>query len=35
MKRSAPENAHIHYEKTLCLIRRMEEFRSWCSPSAW
>ena len=29
MKRSAPKEAHIHYDKTLCFIRRMEEFRSW------
>ena len=31
MKRSAPDSAHIHYDKTLCFIRRMEEFRSWYS----
>lgn len=29
MKRLAPVEAHVHYDKTLCFIRRMEEFRSW------
>jgi hypothetical protein len=31
MKKSAPAEAQIHYDKTLCFIRRMEEFRSWYS----
>jgi hypothetical protein len=30
MKRAAPEEAYVHYDKTLCFIRRMEEFRFWC-----
>jgi hypothetical protein len=31
MKKSARAEAQIHYDKTLCFIRRMEEFRSWYS----
>jgi hypothetical protein len=31
MKRKAPAEAQIHYQKTLCFIRRMEQFRSWYS----
>jgi hypothetical protein len=31
LKKSAPAEAQIHYDKTLCFIRRMEEFRSWYS----
>ena len=31
MKKSAPAEAQVHYDKTLCFIRRMEEFRSWYS----
>jgi hypothetical protein len=29
MKKSAPAEAQMHDDKTLCFIRRMEEFRSW------
>lgn len=29
MKREAPEHAQVHYDRTLCFVRRMEEFRSW------
>ena len=32
MKRAAPEYAQVHYDRTLCFVRRMEEFRLWsCS----
>jgi hypothetical protein len=29
MKAAAPDEAQIHYDRTLCFVRRMEEFRSW------
>lgn len=29
MQRTAPEHAQVHYTKTLCFVRRMEEFRHW------
>lgn len=29
MRATAPPEAHIHYDKTLSFVRRMEEFRSW------
>lgn len=31
MKHRAPVEAHIHYVRTLCFLRRMQEFRSWYS----
>ena len=31
MRQSAPVEAHIHYDRTMCFLRRMEEFRSWYS----
>jgi hypothetical protein len=29
MRAAAPQEAHIHYDKTLAFVRRMEEFRCW------
>lgn len=29
MMRAAPEHARVHYDRTLCFVRRMEEFRYW------
>lgn len=29
MMRTAPAHAQVHYKRTLCFVRRMEQFRHW------